>query len=78
MLKLVHSVENRFFGLKSENANYSILTFCTHIYKVHLPKSQKYITLIPCKVTHGLKKFQLDFSQALRLFQESRFHQLNT
>ncbi len=26
------------------------------------------LTLIPCKVTHGLKKFQLDFSQALRLF----------
>jgi hypothetical protein len=31
--------------------------------------------LIPCKVTHGLKNVQLDFSQALRLFQES---QLNT
>ncbi len=26
----------------------------------------------------GLKKFQSDFSQALRLFQESRFLQLNT
>jgi hypothetical protein len=36
------------------------------------------ITLNSCEVPHGLKKLKLDFSQALRLFQESQFLQLNT
>jgi hypothetical protein len=39
------------------------------MFKVYVNISKN--TLIPCKVTHGLKKFQLDFSQTLRLFQES-------
>jgi hypothetical protein len=32
----------------------------------------------PKVVPHGLKKLRLDFSQALRLLQESQFLQLNT
>ncbi len=34
--------------------------------------------LIFCEVRHGLKKLKLDFSQALRLLQESQFLHLNT
>jgi hypothetical protein len=35
-------------------------------------------TLNSCEVPHGLKKLELDFSQALRLLQESQFLLLNT
>jgi hypothetical protein len=36
------------------------------------------ITLNSCEVLHGVKKLELDFSQALRLLQESQFLKLNT
>jgi hypothetical protein len=41
------------------------------ILKQNIQIKSIYSTLIPCKVTHGIKKFQFEFSQDLKPFHGS-------